>query len=54
MSSRMGRAIHCNLNAKFTVDTLKIAVIKNSWLARRLGGQLYGVIFKFEPVSQSR
>ncbi|CAH8637638.1 unnamed protein product [Schistosoma intercalatum] len=50
----MGRAIHCNLNAKFTVDTLKIAVIKNSWLARRLGGQLYGVIFKFEPVSQSR
>ncbi|VDP39741.1 unnamed protein product [Schistosoma margrebowiei] len=50
----MGRAIHCNLNAKFTVDTLKIAVIKNSWLARRLGGQLYGVIFKFEPVLKSR
>ncbi|CAH8575992.1 unnamed protein product [Schistosoma turkestanicum] len=48
----MGRAIHCNLNAKFTVDTLKVAVIKNSWLARRLGGQLYSVIFKFETVSQ--
>ncbi|CAH8634575.1 unnamed protein product [Heterobilharzia americana] len=42
----MGRAIHCNLNAKFSVDTLKIAVIKNSWLARRLGGQLYSVIFR--------
>ncbi|VDQ01471.1 unnamed protein product, partial [Trichobilharzia regenti] len=47
----MGRAIHCNLNAKFLVDTLKIAVIKNSWLARRLGGELYSVIFKFETAS---
>ncbi|CAH8875237.1 unnamed protein product [Trichobilharzia szidati] len=47
----MGRAIHCNLNAKFLVDTLKIAVIKNSWLAKRLGGELYSVVFKFETAS---
>ncbi|THD28057.1 Type II pantothenate kinase [Fasciola hepatica] len=46
----MGRAIHTNLYARFRVDSLKVAVIKNAWLARRLGGQLYGVVFKFAPV----
>ncbi|VDP92661.1 unnamed protein product [Echinostoma caproni] len=50
----MGRAIHTNLYARFRVDSLKVAVIKNSWLARRLGGQLYGVVFKFESVQSNR
>lgn len=50
----MGRAIHTNLYARFRVDSLKVAVIKNGWLARRLGGQLYSVVFKFEPVHGTR
>lgn len=32
----MGRALHTNLLASFTCDTLKLAVIKNRWLANRL------------------
>ena len=31
----MGRAIHSNYNTKFKCDCLKIAVIKNEWLAKR-------------------
>jgi type II pantothenate kinase len=44
----MGRALHTNYDARFTCDSLKVAVVKNEWLARRLGGQLFAVIFKFE------
>jgi len=44
----MGRAVHTNLDAKFTCDSLKIAVIKNPWLAKRLGGEMFSVICKFE------
>ncbi|KAK7602808.1 hypothetical protein V9T40_006782 [Parthenolecanium corni] len=44
----MGRAVHTNLEAKFTCDSLKIAVIKNSWLAKRLGGNMFAVICKYE------
>lgn len=47
----MGRAIHTNLYARFSVDCLKIAVIKNSWLACRLGGDLFSVIFQYEQYS---
>lgn len=31
----MGRAIHTNMNAKFTCDVLKLAVLKSKWLANR-------------------
>lgn len=31
----MGRAIHTNLLTSFTCDSLKLAVIKNRWLAQR-------------------
>ncbi|CAK1548454.1 unnamed protein product [Leptosia nina] len=44
----MGRALHTNLNARLAVDSLKIAVVKNAWLAQRLGGPLFSVIFKYE------
>ncbi|XP_055387622.1 4'-phosphopantetheine phosphatase [Condylostylus longicornis] len=46
----MGRALHTNLNAKFTCETLKLAVIKNTWLANRLGGDIFSVICKYEIV----
>ncbi|XP_004705533.1 4'-phosphopantetheine phosphatase [Echinops telfairi] len=44
----MGRAIHTNYHATLRCESLKLAVIKNSWLADRLGGQLFSVIFKYE------
>ena len=44
----MGRAIHTNLYARFQCETLKVAVLKNRWLAQRLGGEMFAVIFKYE------
>jgi hypothetical protein len=61
----MGRALHTNYFAHFRCDSLKVcicvivylfttqfqvAVVKNDWLARRLGGELFAVIFKYETV----
>lgn len=46
----MGRAVHTNLYAKFNIDSLKLAVLKNEWLARRLGGQQFSVICRFETI----
>ncbi|GAB1289322.1 4'-phosphopantetheine phosphatase [Apodemus speciosus] len=44
----MGRAIHTNYHALLCCESLKLAVVKNAWLAERLGGQLFSVIFKYE------
>ncbi|KYO31426.1 4'-phosphopantetheine phosphatase [Alligator mississippiensis] len=44
----MGRAIHTNYYAALKCESLKLAVIKNSWLAERLGGKIFSVIFKYE------
>ena len=49
----MGRAIHTNFNAKFKCDCLKVAALKNQWLAERFGykengSKKFPVIFKFE------
>lgn len=35
----MGRAIHTNLYTKFKCECLKVAVLKNKWLAQHLGGK---------------
>uniref|UniRef100_A0A669BUG3 4'-phosphopantetheine phosphatase n=1 Tax=Oreochromis niloticus TaxID=8128 RepID=A0A669BUG3_ORENI len=49
----MGRAIHTNYYAMLSCESLKMAVIKNSWLADRLGGKLFSVVFKYEvPVGK--
>lgn len=47
----MGRALHTNLYARFNCETLKLAVVKNKWLAQRLGGETFSVICKYEPLS---
>ena len=44
----MGRAIHTNFLASFSCDCIKSAVIKNRWLATRLGGDMFSVVFKYE------
>ncbi|CAI9741639.1 4' [Octopus vulgaris] len=49
----MGRAIHTNYHACFSCDSLKMAIIKNEWLAQRLGGKIFDVIFKFETNCQN-
>jgi len=49
----MGRAVHTNLNAKFKVDCLKLAVLKNEWLAKSLGApQQFSVIFEYDPAPE--
>jgi len=44
----MGRTIHTNLYAKFRCEVVKLAVIKNQWLAQRLGGDVFSIIFSYE------
>ena len=53
----MGRAVHTNFNAKFKCDSLKIAVLKNQWLAERFGfvkddiggvEKKFPIVFKYE------
>jgi type II pantothenate kinase len=44
----MGRTIHTNLYAKFKCEVVKMAVIKNQWLAQRLGGEVFSIIFSYE------
>lgn len=44
----MGRAIHTNLYAKMKSEAIKLAVIKNKWLAQRLGGEVFAVVFSYE------
>lgn len=50
----MGRAIHTNYYAMLNCESLKLAVIKNSWLAERLGGKIFSVVFKYEVPSKSQ
>ncbi len=45
----MGRAIESNLDAKFTVDTLHLALLKDEAVAARVGGQLYDCVCKYTP-----
>ncbi|KAL7032429.1 hypothetical protein ACKWTF_007315 [Chironomus riparius] len=44
----VGRSIHSNFNAKFKCQSLKLAVIKNNFLAEGLGGKIFDAICKFE------
>ena len=51
----MGRAVHTNLFAEFKCECLKVAVLKNRWLANKLGGDMYAVIFRYRlPQIQGR
>ncbi len=44
----MGRAVHTNIYAQFNCECLKVAVLKNRWLAKKFGGEMYSVVFKYE------
>ena len=45
----MGRALETNLDARFTCDTLKTAMVKEQDVADYLNGKLYDVVCRFEP-----
>ena len=45
----MGRAIHTNFYAKFSVDALKVAVFKNPQIAQHLNASIYDGMVLFEP-----
>ena len=44
----MGRALESNFDARFTCDTLKIAMIKDEGVASALDGELFDLICRFE------
>lgn len=48
----MGRALESNLLARFDCDVLKIAMIKDEFVARSVCGKLYDVVCRFEPAPQ--
>lgn len=50
----MGRSIHTNYNTKFKCNCLKVAIIKNQWLANRfdltqIEENKFPIVFKYEP-----
>jgi len=50
----MGRAIHTNYTARFSCDSLKLAVIKNESVADFLGGRNFDAICDFQVRSRKR
>ncbi len=47
----MGRAVESNFDAEFTVDTLRLALLKDPEVARRIDGEMYDCICKYTPVA---
>ena len=47
----MGRAVETNLQAAFTCDSLKLAMIKDKLVAQRRGGKLFDTVCKFDVAS---
>jgi uncharacterized protein with ATP-grasp and redox domains len=47
----MGRAIESNFRACFSCDSLRAAVLKDSAVARRVGGCLFDCVFWYEPAT---
>jgi type II pantothenate kinase len=43
----MGRGVMSNFDAAFTCDALNIAMIKDDWVARRLGGKIFDLVCRF-------
>ena len=45
----MGRSIESNLNARFSCDTLKLAMIKDRGVATELGAEVFDLVMRYEP-----
>jgi len=46
----MGRAVESNFDARFSVDVLRLAILKDEAVAKRVGGKLYDCVCKYTPV----
>lgn len=46
----MGRALESNAQARFTVDCLRLALLKNPRVAQRVGGELFDCVCQYTPV----
>ncbi|XP_011879883.1 PREDICTED: pantothenate kinase 4 isoform X2 [Vollenhovia emeryi] len=44
----MGRTLHTNFHVKMKCECLKLAIVKNQWLAYRFGGSMYAAICKYD------
>jgi len=49
----MGRGVESNLNAAFKVDSLNLAMIKDTMVASRIGGKVFDVVCRFKPGSNA-
>jgi type II pantothenate kinase len=47
----MGRGLESNYEAKFTVDAVKLAMIKEEIVARRHGGNNFDTVCRFDPAA---
>lgn len=45
----MGRGIESNFDAQFSVDTLRLALLKDQAVANRIGGTLFDCVCKYRP-----
>ena len=43
----MGRAVESNLEARFSCEALNVAMIKDEMVARRLGGGMFDLVFRY-------
>jgi type II pantothenate kinase len=48
----MGRAVETNLDAKFSVEALKLAMVKDQGVADALGGSVYDLVLRYEQKPQ--
>ena len=48
----MGRGIESNFNTAFSVDALHAAVLKDTQVTKRMGGELFDCIFKYTRASR--
>jgi len=44
----MGRSVETNRSARFTCDALRIALIKDAWVAKRVGVPLFSPVWRFD------
>ena len=47
----MGRGLESNFDAIFSCDVLKVAMIKDSLVAKRHGGNVFDIVCRFEAAS---
>jgi len=48
----MGRGVESNLDAAFTVDCLRLAILKDAAVAKRIGGEVYDCVCKYTPAPE--